>query len=111
MQNQSRPFHQEFMFAYRITIENFTENSLKLLRRHWHIFDSCGTYQEVEGDGVVGKQPVIAPGEQHTYISGCSLRTEIGRMHGTYFFERLNDGATVTASIPSFELLAPFKLS
>ena len=61
----SNPANNHFMFAYKITIENLTDYTVQLMRRHWYIFDSNGTHREVEGEGVVGQQPVIDPGESH----------------------------------------------
>ncbi|MCS6916774.1 MAG: Co2+/Mg2+ efflux protein ApaG [Chitinophagales bacterium] len=110
-EDYSHPLMQEYLFAYRIRIENQSDVPVKLLRRHWHIFDSCGTYREVEGEGVVGQQPVIAPNESHQYVSGCHLRSEMGRMHGTYLMQRLTDGSTFSVTIPSFQLIAPYKMN
>ena len=107
----SNPINSEFMFAYKITIENNNEFSVKLLRRHWHIYDSNGSFREVEGEGVVGIQPVIAPGSSYQYISGCNLRSEIGKMQGTYLLENQNNKKTFKVTIPSFEMLAPFKMN
>ncbi|MEO8769286.1 MAG: Co2+/Mg2+ efflux protein ApaG [Ferruginibacter sp.] len=107
----SNPINSEFMFAYKITIENNNEFSVKLLRRHWHIYDSNGSFREVEGEGVVGIQPVIAPGTSYQYISGCNLRSEIGKMQGTYLLENQNNKKTFKVTIPSFEMLAPFKMN
>ena len=76
----SNPINNEFMFAYRITIENHNSFSVKLHRRHWNIFDSNGSFREVEGEGVVGLQPVITSGEKYQYVSGCNLKTEMGKM-------------------------------
>jgi ApaG protein len=99
------------MFAYRITIENESEYAIKLLRRHWFIFDSVGEHKEVEGDGVVGKQPVIQPGEHHQYVSGCNLKSEMGTMRGTYQMQRLADGKLFDVVIPEFTLITPEKLN
>jgi ApaG protein len=101
----------QFMFAYRITIENESEYAIKLLRRHWFIFDSVGEHKEVEGDGVVGKQPVIQPGEHHQYVSGCNLKSEMGTMRGTYQMQRLADGKLFDVVIPEFTLITPEKLN
>ena len=105
----SNPANNEFMFAYRITIENHNKFTLKVLRRHWYIFDSNGENREVEGEGVVGVQPVLQPGQQFQYVSGCNLRTEMGRMYGTYLIENQNNKTTFKANIPPFEMIAPFK--
>jgi ApaG protein len=107
----SNPVNSEYMFAYRITIENNNSFIVKLLRRHWHIYDSNGSQREVEGEGVVGVQPQINPGESYQYVSGCNLRSEIGKMHGTYLMENINNKKTFNAIIPAFEMCAPFKLN
>ena len=107
----SNMVNNEFMFAYRITIENKNIFPIKLLSRHWYIFDSIGDRREVQGDGVVGEQPVIYPGNSYQYISGCNLRSEMGTMHGSYLFENLHNKLTFTTIIPQFEMLVPFKLN
>lgn len=108
---QSQPLEGEFMFAYRITIENHNRYPVRLLRRHWHIFDSDATRREVEGDGVVGVQPVIQPGERYQYISGCNLRTELGRMHGTYDMLDMHSDREFQVNIPVFHMTVPFKMN
>ncbi len=108
-QDYSNPLQSEFMFAYRITIENHNSFSVKLLSRHWYILDSNGEHREVEGEGVVGMQPVINPGDEYQYISGCNLHTEMGRMHGTYLMENLDTSQLFEVNIPAFEMIAPFK--
>ena len=107
----SNPISGEYMFAYRITIENHNNFSVKLQRRHWHIFDSNGSYREVEGEGVVGVQPILQPGERYQYVSGCNLRTEMGKMYGSYTMENLNNKKTFEVNIPIFEMIVPFKMS
>ncbi len=107
----SNPVNNEFMFAYKITIENNNAFPVKLLSRHWYIYDSNGSLKEVEGEGVVGVQPQINPGELYQYISGCNLRTEIGKMHGTYLMENITNKKTFTVVIPSFQMSTPFKLN
>ena len=107
----SNMVNNEYMFAYRITIENKNTFPIKLLSRHWYIFDSNGTRREVEGDGVVGEQPIINPDKSYQYISGCNLKSEMGTMHGTYAFENLHNKKTFTTIIPQFEMLVPFKLN
>ncbi len=107
----SNPIKGEFMFAYRITIENHNTFTVKLLRRHWFIFDSNAEHREVEGDGVVGVQPVILPNKNYQYVSGCNLNTEMGKMHGSYEMENENNKQIFTVNIPSFELIAPTKLN
>ena len=107
----SNPANNEFMFAYRITIENKNNFSIKLLRRSWNIFDSNGEYRDVEGEGVVGVQPVLQPGKQFQYLSGCNLRSELGRMSGIYEMENLSSKKTFKVNIPPFDLIAPFKMN
>lgn len=108
-QDYSNPMQSEYMFAYRISIENHNSFPVKLHRRHWHIFDSNGSYREVEGEGVVGVQPVLSPGEKYQYVSGCNLKTEMGKMHGTYQMENLNSKQLFDVNIPPFEMFVPFK--
>ena len=107
----SNPEKEHFMFAYKIRIENLTEYSVKLLRRYWYIFDSIGTIREVEGEGVVGLQPEIAPGETHEYVSGCHLRSDIGNMWGRYEMLRELDQEILEIAIPKFSLIAPYRLN
>jgi len=107
----SNPANSEFMFAYRITIENHNNFSVKLLRRRWNIFDSNGEYRDVEGEGVVGQQPVLEPGQSHHYVSGCNLKSGIGKMLGTYTMERIIDGGKVQVNIPEFTMIAPLRLN
>lgn len=107
----SNPVSSEFMFAYRITIQNNNSYPVKLLRRHWYIFDSNGTHREVEGEGVVGVQPQINPGEQYQYVSGCNLRTEMGKMYGTYSMENIQGNKHFEVKIPVFEMVVPFKMN
>jgi ApaG protein len=99
------------MFSYKINIENLSDYTVQLISRHWYIFDSNGTHREVEGEGVIGVQPVIEPHENYEYVSGCNLKTEIGKMSGTYTFKRLVDNQLFEVTIPEFELLCPFKLN
>ena len=108
-QDYSNPVQSEYMFAYRITIENHNDFPVKLHSRHWFIFDSDGSYREVEGEGVVGMQPTIEPGEEYQYVSGCNLHTEMGRMHGTYQMENLHNKQQFEVNIPAFEMITPFK--
>ncbi|WP_115375541.1 Co2+/Mg2+ efflux protein ApaG [Adhaeribacter pallidiroseus] len=107
----SSPTQQHFVFAYKIIIENNSEFTVKLLRRHWYIYDSNAVVREVEGEGVVGQQPVLEPGESHEYVSGCNLKTGIGKMRGNYTMERLVDGSLFTVNIPEFVLIVPYKLN
>ncbi len=107
----SSPENEHYMFAYKVRIENQSAYRIQLLRRHWFIFDSKGPKREVEGEGVVGLQPVIEPGEQHEYISGCNLKSDMGSMEGTYLVSREIDGATFSVQIPKFILIPPYRLN
>jgi ApaG protein len=109
--NQSNPVNSEFLFAYRITIENLSTMPVQLISRHWHIVDSNGTEREVEGEGVVGQQPIIQPGENYQYVSAANLRSDIGKMYGTYQMLNLYNKKTLDVSIPEFQLVAPFKMN
>jgi ApaG protein len=107
----SNPVNGEFMFAYRVTIANNNPFPVRLLRRHWYIFDSNASQREVEGEGVVGIQPQINPGEQYQYISGCNLRTEMGKMHGTYLMQNMATRDEFRVNIPVFHMVVPFKMN
>jgi ApaG protein len=107
----SSPVQQHYVFAYKINIENKSEFTVKLLRRHWYIHDATGVVREVEGEGVVGQQPVLEPGESHEYVSGCNLKTGMGKMRGNYLMERLVDGKQFKVTIPDFVLIVPYKLN
>ena len=107
----SNPENAHFMFAYHITIENLSAHPVQLLRRHWVIYDSSGSKRQIDGEGVVGLQPIIAPGEQHDYVSGCNLKSEIGYMEGSYQMLREIDGQLFDVHIPRFSLIAPFRMN
>jgi ApaG protein len=107
----SNPEKEHFMFAYQITVENLSDYAIKLMRRQWFIFDSNGTQREVEGEGVVGLQPVIESGESYSYVSGCNLVTDIGAMSGTYLMHRMVDETEFSVDIPEFQLIVPYRLN
>jgi ApaG protein len=100
-----------FVFTYKITIENSGEFTIQLKRRKWYIFDAGFLQQEVEGEGVVGQQPILEPGDVHQYVSGCNIKSGIGKMFGSYSMERVVDGATFSVAIPAFQLLAPLRMN
>lgn len=104
-----RQFH--YVFTYKVTIENHSDHTIKLLRRHWHISDAGYVSHEVEGEGVVGQQPIMEPGNDHQYISGCNLKSGIGKMAGTYLMERILDGKTFEVSIPEFTMITAERLN
>ena len=110
-ESQSRPSDRLYLFSYHITIENRTSEKVQLLRRYWQIFDSNGEYREVEGPGVVGEQPILLPNEKYAYESFCNLKTDMGKMKGTYTFERLRDRKMFIAEIPEFKMIVPSKLN
>lgn len=107
----SSPLNDHFMYAYRVEISNLTDNAVQLLRRHWEIFDSNSTKRAVDGEGVVGIQPVINPGQTHVYVSGCNLKTDFGSMKGNFTVKRLADDALLVVDIPEFFLVAPYKFN
>lgn len=106
IEEQSFPEQDRYVFAYTITIANTGELAAKLLRRHWIITDSDGNVQEVRGEGVVGEQPDIAPGDLYRYTSGTILETPVGCMQGSYLM-RGDDGREFNAVIPAFTLAIP----
>lgn len=100
---QSRPSQRHFVFAYYVRIENVGQDTAQLVSRRWLIHDSVGRDTEVEGEGVVGEQPVLAPGRVHEYQSFCVLQSGSGHMEGSYRFVRA-DGSAFEAQIPRFIL-------
>lgn len=107
----SKPRSHQYVFSYRITIENHSSHTVQLLRRHWFIFDSNGTKREVEGEGVIGKQPVIHPNQKYQYSSWCPLRTTLGKMYGSYLMKRTEDNHEFPVQIPVFHLIVSSKLN
>ncbi len=107
----SSPMQFHYVFTYRITIENLSDQTMQLINRHWYIHDANRPMKEVEGDGVVGQQPVLEPGESHNYVSGCNLKSGIGKMYGTYTMERIMDGKKFKVKIPEFTMFVPYKLN
>ena len=104
LKEQSAPDENRYVFSYTINIKNLGNDSAKLISRQWIITDSNGNIQEVNGDGVVGQQPNINPGEEFTYTSGTIIKTPVGTMEGRYFMEDKNN--------KRFEaLIAPFTLA
>ncbi len=105
LDGKSDVIERRFAFAYFVSIENQGGDEIQLLRRHWTITDAEGHVQDVEGEGVIGQKPVIAPGEIHEYHSFCVLRTFEGTMEGTYLMQR-ESGSRFKAQIPRFHLRA-----
>jgi len=104
---QSEPDNNKFTFAYHIAIRNLGDTPAQLISRHWVITDGDGQTQEVRGAGVVGQQPVIAPGGRYQYNSGCPLTTPVGTMHGSYQMQVLDSQTTFDARIAPFRLAVP----
>ncbi len=107
---QSEPERGRWFWAYHIRLENEGTETVQLLTRHWVITDGRGARHSVEGEGVVGEQPVIEPGASFDYVSGCPLATPSGAMQGSYQMVR-EDGAVFAVEIPRFSLFAPAVLN
>ena len=103
---QSAPEKDRYVFAYTITITNEGTVPAQLLNRHWLITDSNGNIQEVRGDGVIGEQPYLKPGEKFRYTSGAVLETPVGTMQGQYTMHP-DEGENFNANIPQFTLSIP----
>lgn len=106
VESQSVPDQKRFVFAYTITIRNTGRVPAKLLTRHWIITDSNGKVQEVRGEGVVGEQPHLQPGQAFQYTSGTLLETAMGSMRGSYQMIA-DDGVEFDADVPAFTLSVP----
>ncbi len=100
-----------FAFGYRVTIENQSKDSVQLTSRFWKIKDALNNTEIVEGEGVIGKKPVLRPGEIHTYSSGCLLSSPFGAMNGYYNMVNFTSTKKFKVMIPSFKLSAPFAIN
>ena len=107
LEEQSEPDDQHYVWAYQVTINNLSKERVQLKNRYWKIIDGNGIKQEVKGEGVVGEQPILNPGEKFEYTSGTPLNTPSGFMEGHYEMETKN-GIKFEASIPQFSLDSPF---
>lgn len=105
--DESKPAEGKFFWAYRVRIENQGADTVQLLRRTWRITDGRGRTQSVNGEGVVGKQPTLAPGEVFEYTSGTPLDTPSGIMHGAYHMTATASGESFDVGIPAFSLDSP----
>lgn len=105
--SRSDPADRQFVFSYHVCMENLGDRPAQLLWRHWHIHDASGDDTEVDGEGVIGLQPLLVPGGRHEYESFCVLRSPVGWMEGHYTFES-GDGSRFDVAIPRFDLAAPF---
>ncbi len=108
---KSTPVEQRYVHAYKITIENKSEQTVQLLRRHWYILESNGILREVEGEGVVGLQPTLEPGQIHQYTSWCPMMTDMGKMYGTFQMKNFETEALFDVTVPEFKLVPPFKMN
>ncbi len=104
---RSQPSRGRWFFSYTIRIDNEGSRTVRLLRRHWVITDGAGRTEHIEGSGVVGETPVLAPGQHFTYTSFCPLPTSIGSMEGTYKMVHLDDGTVFDAVVAPFALVDP----
>ncbi len=110
-EKHSSPVDERYVHAYRVTIQNEGNEAVQLLRRHWYIRESNSILREVEGEGVIGQQPILQPGASHEYVSWTHLLTDIGKMYGSYTMKRLRDGEIFEAKIPEFTLTAPMRFN
>ena len=108
--SESDIMQERFVFGYTVRITNLNSFAVRLIKRKWSIFDSVGIIHEVQGDGVIGQQPLIDAGAVHEYESWAFIKSEMGEMHGAYFMEK-EDGDSFWVDIPAFELIYPGKLN
>lgn len=108
LDEQSEPDDGHFVWAYHVRIENNGKETVQLITRHWRITDSLGNVKEVQGDGVVGEQPVLEPGDVFEYTSGTPLATPSGIMVGSYKM-KTGDGDLLSVDIPAFSLDSPYE--
>ena len=106
LEDHSNPSEDSYLWAYKVKITNNSKDTVKLIGRHWKIFDSNGNFREVKGKGVVGEQPVLEPGDEFEYTSGTPLNTTSGLMHGTYQMQNFS-GKKFDVVIPPFSLDIP----
>ena len=104
-------YKMHYAFGYRITIENQGNDAVQLKSRFWEIKDVLDDIKNVSGDGVIGKQPIIKPGESHTYKSGCLLTGPFGAMKGHYNMVNFTTDRNFKVNIPSFKLSTPYALN
>ena len=109
LRGESSIADSRYCFAYRVTITNERASDVQLMSRFWLIKDSSGETRKVEGEGVVGQQPILGPSESHQYVSWCPLSSDFGTMQGHYVMKDLQTGETFNAVVPVFELIYPPK--
>jgi ApaG protein len=100
-----------YAFTYHVSIENQSKDSVQLNSRHWEIYDALNNTETVDGEGVIGKKPVIKPGENYTYSSGCLLSSPIGAMKGYFNMVNFTTTKSFKVEIPAFKLSAPFAIN
>jgi ApaG protein len=116
---QSSPAEQRYIFAYHVDVYNPSHHPIQLMTRHWSITDGNGKLEEIQGDGVVGENPIIAPGDSYQYSSGAALSTQVGSMSGHYGMrlcleaeeETVTDALLFDAIVPVFTLAVPSALN
>jgi len=104
-------YKMQYAFGYTVTIENQSKDSVQLNARHWEILDALNNIETVSGEGVIGKKPVLKPGESHTYTSGCLLTSPFGAMQGHYSMVNFTTTKKFQVAIPTFKLSAPFAIN
>ena len=104
-------YRLHFAFSYQITIENHSKDSVQLFTRHWEISDSLNNKEVIDGEGVIGKKPVLRPGESHVYSSGCLLSSSFGAMKGYFNMVNFTSTRNFRVAVPTFKLSAPFALN
>ncbi|MGV6800610.1 MAG: Co2+/Mg2+ efflux protein ApaG [bacterium] len=109
LDDQSEPDEDHYVWSYTVRIANNSEHTVQLRNRHWRLIDSCGRTEEIKGDGVVGEQPILKPGEAFEYTSGAPLTTPSGVMFGSYGMVT-DQGEQFDAEIPAFSLDSPYQI-
>ena len=104
-------FRLYYVFNYQITIENQSNDTVQLLSRNWHVYDSLSELEKVEGEGVIGKKPIIHPHQTYTYNSHSFLRSPLGAMKGHYYMVNFSTAKMFKVNIPVFQLIAPPNLN
>lgn len=100
-----------YAFGYTITIENQSKDTVQLTARHWDVFDALKDIETIDGEGVIGRKPVIKPGKSHTYSSGCLLASPVGAMRGHYHMVNFTNAEEFEVEIPTFKFAAPFAIN
>ncbi|MBR9855513.1 MAG: Co2+/Mg2+ efflux protein ApaG [Algicola sp.] len=100
-----------YAFGYTVTIENLGKDTVQLTARHWDVFDALKEMETVDGEGVIGRKPVIRPGKSYTYSSGCLLASPVGAMRGHYYMVNFSNAEEFEVEIPTFKFAAPFAIN